>query len=66
MKNERTSKRIASIAGRILRLLEGSNTEWTQLEIKTKDIRALAASALTQRPDNAKAKRKRKSGRSLV
>lgn len=49
MKSETTSKRIASIAGRIL---HGGKFSWT-------DLRALAASALTQTKDRPKPRRHR-------
>jgi len=49
-RNEKTGKKIASIASRLLR--EGKG--------KKKDIKAVAASALTQAPDRRKKKKKSK------
>jgi len=48
-KNEKTSKSVGSIASKALR----NPSSLTRKEIKT-----IAASALTQRPDKAKGKRK--------
>ena len=69
--NERTSKRVAKIAGRILRSLEHElpkNRIWYEningdlfglgfeegTTIRIADLKALAASALTQAPDRKK------------
>lgn len=52
MRNEKTSKRIASIAAKILALPATSHTGFFRVDIKSwRDIRMLAASALTQAPD---------------
>lgn len=68
MKNERTSKRVAKIAGRILAMNVAQRTDVSVADrcvsgitfINWSDIRALAASALTQTRDKPKAKRRRK------
>ncbi len=49
-KNERTSKKVASVAGKVL--AKGKAT--------SKQAKALAASALTQAPNKSKAKGKKK------
>lgn len=64
--NEHTSKRVARIAGMILRLkpwtdaatccitvANRTNSRWIDKRIPWSDIRALAASALTQAEDHA-------------
>ena len=62
MRNERTSARIAKIAGKLLALKAGKQMSfyaWSDsgmLEIPWADIRALAASALTQTEDHAERK----------
>ncbi len=60
MKNERTSKRVAAIAGKIL-AVKAIRGEWVWLYddgvakmIPWRDIRALAASCLNQTPDKPK------------
>ena len=68
MKNERTSKRVATIAGKVMALKGVANAtvqlytertgrfSLTDIGIKWRDIRALAASALTQAADKKKKK----------
>lgn len=55
MINEKTSKRVASIAGRILRDTTHRNSDLVcftgPVKIYWRDVRALAASALTQAGD---------------
>lgn len=64
MKNERTSKRVAAIAGRVLRMLAAYPasqvvTFWAQGEaFRVGDLRALAASCLTQAPSKTRAKKR--------
>lgn len=66
MKNERTSKRVGKVAGRILQIFEqfeipASDEVYVADNIKigtAGDIKALAASALTQTPDQKPAKKK--------
>jgi hypothetical protein len=66
-RNERTSKRIAGIAGAILSAPVAA-AEMAQVRAKSggqwvmpwRNLRALAASALTQSPDRAVPKRKRR------
>jgi len=53
-KNERTSKKVATLASKVL---SGAKKP-TQKEIKS-----LAAAALTQAPDKSKSKKKKKKGR---
>lgn len=48
-KNERTSKRVASAASKLLRSKKSS-----------KQVKSVAASALTQAPDRAKSKSRKK------
>lgn len=66
MRNERTSKRVATIAGKLLRVKAKRGTAFyawcdTELvEVKWSDIRALAASALTQAADKTSRKAARK------
>jgi hypothetical protein len=58
-RNEQTSKRVASIAATILRMdiptddlwIMGSDRKWWRLSITWKDVRDVAASALTQATD---------------
>lgn len=61
MKNERTSKRVASIAGKVLRMLQNSAFSLREECWGTRDdslsfgeLKALAASCLTQTPDKKK------------
>lgn len=62
MRNERTSKKVARIAAKIMGLVD-QNQEYILLGftrtgcrviVTTDDIKALAASALTQAPDKKK------------
>ena len=61
MKNEKTSRRVAAIAGRVLQhfanydcnqsgrvFIENANGDLFQVELTVSDMRALAASTLTQ------------------
>lgn len=69
-RNEKTSPRVAAIAGRILAIKTEDPTfrdnVWNILDVTTgaivvvkwRDIRTLAASALTQAPDKKRAKKK--------
>ena len=59
-RNERTSARVARIAGRILESLEGvpddrtvlyNTNTGTMFRLSVGDLKALAASSLTQAPD---------------
>ena len=55
MKNERTSDRVASIAGKMLRKVkeaEAHKVKW--IYVMVSDVRAIAASALTQAKDRPK------------
>lgn len=53
MRNERTSKRVAKIAGEILAIAK-SKTGWYRFDEKSmQKLRALAASCLTQAPDRS-------------
>jgi len=61
-RNERTSARVARIAAKILAVKGGGNSllctafaDDIAFDIRWRDIRALAASALTQAPDRAPA-----------
>ena len=76
MKNEKTSKRIAAIAGRVLNGIAEWQKMWLEFDPNAKqgkdsykvftfatkhhitvaDLKALAASALTQSPDRKKGK----------
>ena len=70
MKNEKTSKKVATIAGRVLKGLtawqkdfdhpEAFNVFGTKYGVKVTiaDLKALAASCLTQSADKPKARRK--------
>lgn len=58
MTNERTSKRVASIAARILQMdldadlwIKGTNGRWHRLLLTWSEVRLVAASALTQAAD---------------
>lgn len=54
MKNERTSKRVASIAGRLLAGLCNRKVIPRYFGVSCAELKALAASALTQAPDKSK------------
>lgn len=68
-RNEKTSKRVAAIAGKVLAVKPETpgETTWIITDTKTgnivtfywRDIRALAASALTQAPDKKAPKAKK-------
>lgn len=58
MKNERTSKRVSSIAGKVLKRISGYDDRVLSL-ITVGDLKALAASALTQAPDKKPVRAKR-------
>lgn len=75
MKNERSSKRLASLAGRILSADERGSTRVALYAdgrrkgdtfLYWRDIRALAASVLTQAPDKKKKRKKRRARASWV
>ena len=61
--NEKTSKKVASIAGRLLRMAESSGfpdgavcARVGRMTVTIDELKALCASALTQAPDKPKRK----------
>ena len=67
MTNERTSKKVAAIAGRVLKAFEDLDDDYTLRvdllirPITIGDLKALAASCLTQSPNKPKKQAKVKS-----
>jgi len=65
-RNEETSARVAKIAAKVLAMVNSSTLELyhhpdgkpVKTDLKWRDIRALAASCLTQSPDKPKRKRR--------
>ncbi len=58
MKNEQTSKRVASKAGELMAELEGAMYDLSVVYATLEKCKSVCASALTQSPNKSKGKRK--------